>query len=101
MRHKCDTSATPTIRVRHKGYTNDASATRVKNFDSDMSKNIFLHPCIYYMASERLQGEKQFNPQNYLLQMPCFYAKMRLKSSPQKLDFLMTKGVSKSCTLRL
>ena len=69
------------------------------DFDSDMSKNIFLHPYISYMASERLQGDEQFYSMNYLLQMPRFYAKMRLKSAPQKLDFLITKAISKSCTL--
>ena len=59
----------------------------------------FLHTYIYYIASERLQGEEQFLPKNYFLDMPCFHAKMRLKSAPQKLDFLMTKAISKSCTL--
>ena len=51
------------------------------------------------MASERLQGERQFQSKNYFLQMPSFHAKMRLKSAPQKLAFLMTKAISKSCTL--
>ena len=51
------------------------------------------------MASERLQGEEQFHSKNYLLEMPCFHAKMHLKSAPQKLNFLMTKTISKSCTL--
>ena len=69
------------------------------DFDSDMSKNIFLHPYISYMASERLQGDEQFHSMNYLLQMPRFFAKMRLKSAPQKLDFLITKAISKRCTL--
>ena len=56
MQHKCDTSATLATRVRHDYYTNDTSAKRVKNFDfdNDTSKNIFSHPYIYYMASERL-----------------------------------------------
>ena len=87
MRQECDTNYT--------------SETQVKNFgfDSDTSKNIFLHPYIYYMASERLQGEEQFHSKNYLLEMPRFHAKMGLKSAPQKLNFLMTKAVSKSCTL--
>ena len=86
-RHECNTSAT--------------LATRVKNFDfdNDTSKNIFSHPYIYYMASERLQGEKQFHSKNYLLEMSRFHAKMRLKSAPQKLNFLIKKAISKSCTL--
>ena len=51
------------------------------------------------MASERLHGEEQFHLMNYLLEMPCSHAKVRLKSAPQKLNFLMTKAISKSCTL--
>ena len=86
-----DTSATLTTRVPHERYTDDTRATRVKNFDfrKDTSKNIFSHPYIYYMASERLQGEEQFHSKNYLLEMSRFHAKMRLNSAPQKLNFLM------------
>ena len=51
------------------------------------------------MASERLQGEEQFHTKNYLLEMSRFHAKMRLKSAPQKLNFLMAKAISKSYTL--
>ena len=58
------------------------------DFDSDTSKNIFLHPYIYYMASERLQGEKQLHSKNYLLEMSRFHAKMCLKSAPQKLSYI-------------
>ena len=53
------------------------------------------------MANERLQGEEQFDFKNYLLEMSCFHAKMRLKSPPQKLNFLTKKTISKSCTLDL
>ena len=67
-RHKCDTSEN-------------------FDFDNDMSKNIFSHLYIYYMASERLQEEEQFYSKNYHLKMSCFHAKMRLKSAPQKLNF--------------
>ena len=51
------------------------------------------------MASERLQREQQFHSRYYLLEMPRFHAKMRLKSAPQKLNFLMEKAMSKSCKL--
>ena len=56
MQHKCDMSATRTARVGHECYTNDTSAKWVKkfDFDYDTSKNVFSHPFIYYMASERL-----------------------------------------------
>ena len=33
------------------------------------------------------------------MEMPCFHLKMHLKSDPQKLNFLMTKAISKSYTL--
>ena len=104
MQQEGNTSETGATQVQHKCYTNDTSATQmtqIKNFDFDneMSKNIFSHPYIYYMASERLQGEEQFHTKNYLLEMSRFHAKMRLKSAPQKLNFLMAKAISKSCSL--
>ena len=77
------------------------SAKRVKNFDfdNDTVKTIFSHPYIYYIASERLQGEEQIHTKNYLLEMSRFHTKMHLKSAPQKLNFLMAKAISKRCTL--
>ena len=69
------------------------------DFDNGTSKNIISHPYIYYMASERLQGEEQIHTKNYLLEMSRFHTKMHLKSAPQKLNFLMAKAISKSCTL--
>ena len=92
MQHERDTSNTSETRatdVRHECYNNDTSATRVKNFDvdNDTGKNIFSHPYIYYMASERLQGEEQFHTKNYLLEMSRFHAKMRLKIAPKNSTF--------------
>ena len=80
---------------------NDKNATRVKNFDfdNDTGKNIFSHPYTYYMASETLHGEEQFHTKNYLWEMSRFHAKMRLKSVPQKLNFLMANTISKRCIL--
>ena len=60
---------------------------------------MFSHPYIYYMASAKLQGKEQLHTKNYLLEMTRFYAKVCLKSAPQKLNFLMAKAISKSCTL--
>ena len=34
------------------------------------------------MVTEILQGEQQFYSKNYLLEMRCSHAKMRLKSAP-------------------
>ena len=47
------------------------SATRVKSFvfENDTNENIFSHPHIYYIASERLRGEEQFYSKNYVSQM--------------------------------
>ena len=100
IQHECDTSDTSATRVRHEQhecYMNETSATGAKNFDfdNDTGKNIFSHTYIYYMASKRLQGEEQFHTKNYLLEMSRFHA----KSAPQKLNFLMAKAISKSCTL--
>ena len=65
-----DTSDTNVTRVRQatRVLQNDASAAGVKifDFDSGTSKDIVLHPYIYYMASERLQGEEQFRSKYYL-----------------------------------
>ena len=60
---------------------------------------MFSHPYIYCMARERLQGEEQFHSKDYLLEMPRSHAKMCLKSSPEKMKFLMAKDISKSYTL--
>ena len=51
------------------------------------------------MESERLQGEEQFHSSNYILERTSFHSIMRLKSAPQKLNFLMAKAISKRCTL--
>ena len=51
------------------------------------------------MASETLKREEQFHTKNYLLEISRLHSKMRLKSAPQKLNFLMAKAISKTCTL--
>ena len=51
------------------------------------------------MANERLQGEEQFHSKNYLSELYCSHVKMRLKSVPQKLNFVMAKAISKCYTL--
>ena len=95
--HKCDTSAT---QVQHECDTNDTSATRVKNidFDNDTSKNIISHPYIYYMASERLQGEEQIHSKNYFLEMSPFHA---FKKSTTKTKLFNGKSYNKKLYTRL
>ena len=99
-RHKCDTSDMNAIRVWHECYTNNKSATGVKNFDfdSDTKESVFSHSYVYYTASERLQGEKQFHFKNYLMEMSLSHAKMRFKNEPEKLNFVISKDISKSYT---
>ena len=42
------------------------------------------------MVSARFLGEEQFHSKNYLLEP---HGKMRLKSAPQKLNFLIAKAI--------
>ena len=65
------------------------------DFDDNKSEYILSHLYIYYMASERLQGEEQFHFKNYLLEMPHSHVKKLLESAPQKLNFVMAKAISK------
>ena len=90
-----------TTRVRHECYTNDMNATQVKNFgfDNNTCVNIFSHSYISYIANKRLQEKEKFHFKNYLLEMPRSDAIMRLKSAPQKLNFVMATGTSKPYTL--
>ena len=97
-----DISTTRATRVRHerhKCHTNDASATRVKNFHliTTRWKHIFT-PYICYIANERLQGEELLLSKTNLLETLRFHAKMRLKSAPKKLNFVLAKVISKSYT---
>ena len=89
-RHECDTSATG---VRHKCDMNNTSVTRGKNFDfyNNTSENIFSHAYISYMENEILLAEEQLHPKNYLSEMHRSHAKMRLKSAPQKRNFVIAK----------
>ena len=51
------------------------------------------------MSNERQQGEELFYSKNHVLEVPPSHAKMRLKNAPQKLNFLMAKGIQKCYTL--
>ena len=96
--HECDTSAT---RVLHKWHECDSSAARtarVKNLDFVTTgvKTCF-HTLIFTIWHAKDYKEKS-NFKNYFLEISLFHVKMRLKSEPQKLIFLMEKATSKSCT---
>ena len=117
--HKCKTSQTQTTRAQHEHNTGttrvlhkwhecDTSATRktqvwhewkIFDFDNDTSENIFSHSYISCMANERLQEEEQFHFKKQLLEIPRSHAKMHLKSASHKLNFVITKAISKSYTL--
>ena len=45
------------------------------------------------MANGRLQGEDELHAENYLLEMLHSYAKTRLKSTSQKLNFVMATTI--------
>ena len=51
------------------------------------------------MSNERRQREELFYSKNHVLEVPTSHSKMRLKSAPQKLNFLMSKGIQKNDTL--
>ena len=74
-RHECDTSATQMLHERYE-------CDRNEKFDNGTGENIFSHPYIYYIGNETQQGEEQFHSKNYLLEIPRFHAKMRLKRAP-------------------
>ena len=88
-------------RVRHEGYTNNTSSTQVKNFDfnKDKCENIYSHPYMSYIANGKLQGVEQFHSEIDLASKICHlemirsHAKMRLKSAPQNLNFVMAKAI--------
>ena len=44
------------------------------------------------MLYERLHGEEQFHSKKYLLEMTVSHAKMRFKSAPEKLNFVIAKA---------
>ena len=44
------------------------------------------------MSYESLNVEEQFHSKKYLLEMTPSHAKMRLKSAPEKLNFVMAKA---------
>ena len=104
-RNECDSNNASAWRVLHEQQQCNKSATRTTQvrykwkkfpFDNDTTENMFSQPYISYMANERIQGEEQFHSRSYLLEMPCSHVKMRFKSAPQKLNFVMAKAISKS-----
>ena len=82
-----DTSDTNTTRVWHECCPNYTNATRVRNFNFD---NYTTFAPLYW------HGQEKFHSENYFLEIPSSYAKMRLKSAPQKVNFVMAKAISKS-----
>ena len=110
VQHECNTSNTSATQVRQKQRECNTSVTRVihkrhecdanQNFDFDngASNMIFSYP---FFSIQQIKGRKisLFHSKNYLLEIPCSHAKMRLKSAPQKLNFIMAKAILKRYTL--
>ena len=113
------TSATRATRVQHEWDISNLSATRVlhKRHECNMSATrmtlvwhewkilitrrvkTFSHTYTSYMVNEWLQGGQQFHSKNNFSEKPRSHAKMRLKSAPQKLNFVIAKPISKRHTL--
>ena len=91
VRQECDMKATRTTRVRHEW---KILVFITKRFNETLT--IFKRS---FKTNERLQGVKQYHSRNYLLEVPRSHAKMHLKSSPQKLNFVIAKAVLKRYTL--
>ena len=51
------------------------------------------------MSNKRLQKEELFWSQNQVLEVPLSHAKMRLKSTPHTVNFLMAKSIQQHYTL--
>ena len=83
VRHKCDTSA---AQVRQEWKILVVITTRVKTY---------CHTPIFTIW--QVKDYKQSN--NFILRTKFWKCPVRLKSTPQKLNFLMAKAISKSYTL--
>ena len=80
--------------MRQESYTNDTSATLVKSFDfhNKASENIFLHPILAMWQMK--DYKKRNNIKNYLLEMPCSYAKNALEMCTSKIELYNRKAQS-------
>ena len=104
VRHECDTSDTNTTPVWHKW---DTSATRMTQVRHEWKILIlittlvktYFHTLIFTIWHVKDCKEGNNFILGTLLEIPRFHVKMRLKSAPQKINFLMAKAISKRCTL--
>ena len=114
VQHQCDTSNTSPTRVRHEWHECDTSATRTIWVRYEWKILILITTHIFgkykgvktyfYTLIFTIWQVKDYRVGNSFIQgtifWKClFYAKIRLKSAPQKLNFLMAKAISKRCTL--
>ena len=110
-RHESDTSNTSATRVRHEWYKCSTSATRVlhKWNECDTREKFLvlittLVKTYFHIRIFTIWQVKDYRERNNFILSTTFddssfHAKIRLKSAPQKLDFLMVKAISKSYTL--
>ena len=89
---------TSTTRVRHKRHMNDTSAIRALHKRHEWKililittrvKTYFHNPAFTIRQVKDYKERSNFNSKNYLFEMPCSHAKVRLKSATQKLNFVM------------
>ena len=90
-RLECDMSAAKTTRVRHERKILVLIVTRVKTY--------FYTPIFTIWLMKDYKKRNSFILRTAFLHMFCIHVEMHLKSVPQKVDFLITKAISKSCTL--
>ena len=89
-RREWNKSGTSATLVGRQMDTKDTGEERLKNFhfDNGTSENIFTTLLAIWQMTD-------YN-KNYFLEMPRSHAKMRSKSAPQKLNFVIAKVVSKN-----
>ena len=90
-----DTSATRTPRVRHGYYTNDTSAARATRLRHKCKILIFIITRVKTYFHTPILGEEQFHSRNYLFEMHRSHAKMRFKSAPEKMNYVIAKSYIK------
>ena len=97
LQHKCNMSAKRMTRVRHECYTNGTSENILYLITSRAKSYFHILYLLYGKSNITRSGTISFEV--LPLEMLRSHSKMHLKSSPQKLDFVMVKAISKSYTV--
>ena len=107
MQHECNTSNASAMQVWHEYNTSATQMTQVRHEWKVLILittlvETYFHTLLFTIW--QVKGCKDRNnfilhSKKHFLEMSHFHAKMRLKSAPQKLEFVMVKAISKSYTL--